>query len=329
MLQPMEKHRGRLKCLRREKPGNEMQPQLTVIIPHLNEPEGNLRRCLLALDAQCAPHLRLQIIVVDNGSVELPFSACADIPDVLLAREATPGPGPARNRGALLAKSDLLAFVDADCTVEPGWAQAIVQTMKSRPDVDVIGGDIAILMADPAHPTAIESYESIYSYRARLYVERHGYAATGNMAVRASVFRHVGPFGGIGTMEDTAWGQRATALSFKTVFLSEAKVLTPSCRSFNELARRWDRHVAHQFDEWERGRLGRLRWFAASIAVAGSPLIEAFRIAASDKISGARNRLSALACLTRIRLYRARRMLEVARHGRADALVGNWNREGA
>nr|WP_298097806.1 glycosyltransferase family 2 protein [uncultured Shinella sp.] len=309
--------------------GTGMQPQLTVIIPHLNEPEGNLRRCLLALDAQNAPHLRLQIIVVDNGSVELPTAACADIPDVLLEREATPGPGPARNRGVMLAKSDLLAFVDADCVVEPGWAQAMVHTMDSRPDVDVIGGDIAILMADPAQPTAIEAYESIYSYRARLYVERHGYAATGNMAVRASVFRHVGPFGGIGTMEDTAWGQRATALGFKTAFLPGAKVLTPSCRSFGELARRWDRHVAHQFDDWRRSNSTRLRWFAACFAVAGSPLFEAFRILKSNRVSGIRNRLLAFTCLTRVRLYRTRRMLEVARRDRATSLVENWNREGA
>jgi glycosyltransferase involved in cell wall biosynthesis len=306
-----------------------MQPQLTVIIPHLNEPEGNLRRCLLALDAQCAPHLRLQIIVVDNGSARLPTAACADIPDVLLEREATPGPGPARNRGAMLARSDLLAFVDADCAVEPGWAQAIVHTMNSRPDVDVIGGDIAILMADPAHPTAIEAYESIYSYRAQLYVERHGYAATGNMAVRASVFRHVGPFGGIGTMEDTAWGQRATALAFKTVFLPGARVLTPSCKSFGELARRWDRHVAHQFGERKNSPSGRLRWLASCLAVAGSPVIEAFRIFASNRISGTRNRLLALACLTRVRLYRARRMLDLARRDGTASLVESWNREGA
>ncbi|MCR6502405.1 glycosyltransferase [Shinella sp. CPCC 101442] len=305
-----------------------MQPQLTVIIPHLNEPEGNLRRCLLALDSQTAPHLRLQIIVVDNGSVLLPSAACADIPDVLLEREATPGPGPARNLGAMLAKSDLLAFVDADCVVEPGWAQTIVDTMNSRPDVDVVGGDIGILMANPARPTAIEAYECVYSYRAQLYVERHGYAATGNMAVRASVFRHVGPFGGIGTMEDTAWGQRATALGFKTVFLPEAKVLTPSCKSFVELARRWDRHVAHQFDDWKRGQSAGLAWFAACCAMAGSPVFEAFRVLTSNRISGARNRLFTLACLTRVRLYRAKRMLDVARRHRAASLVENWNREG-
>lgn len=304
------------------------RPRLTVIIPHLNEPEDNLRRCLVALDAQRAPHLPIEIIVIDNGSAELPLEICASIPDVRLDREAIPGPGPARNRGAALAHSDLIAFVDSDCVVQAGWAQAIVHAMDSHQEIDVIGGDIGILMADTAHPSAIEAYESIYSYRARLYVERHGYAATGNMAVRTTVFRHVGGFGGIGTMEDTAWGQRATALCYRTVFLPEAKVLTPSCKSFAELTRRWDRHVAHQFGGTKQGRLARLRWLATSLAVAGSPVFESFRILGSDRISGIRSRALAISCLTRIRLYRAKLMLDLARKRQANTLVDGWNREG-
>ncbi|RYE36145.1 MAG: glycosyltransferase, partial [Hyphomicrobiales bacterium] len=299
-----------------------------VIIPHLNEPEDNLRRCLVALDAQRAPHLPIQIIVVDNGSAKLPVELCASIPDVRLEREMTPGPGPARNRGAALAQSALIAFVDADCVVQAGWAQAIIHTMDSHPEIDVIGGDIGILMADPTRPSAIEAYESIYSYRARLYVERHGYAATGNIAVRTSVFRHVGDFGGIDTMEDTAWGQRATALCYRTVFLRDAKVLTPSCRSFTELTRRWDRHVAHQFADVGQGSIARLRWFAISILVAGSPLVESFRILGSNKISGIKSRARALSCLTRVRLYRAKLMLDLARRRPASTLVDGWNREG-
>ena len=88
----------------------------------------------------------------------------------------------------------------------------------------------------PRYPTAIESYENIYSYRARAYVEQYGFAATGNMAVRKHVFQSVGPFGGISTMEDTEWGQRATAMGHRIIFLPEAKVLTPSCKSFADLA---------------------------------------------------------------------------------------------
>ncbi len=300
--------------------------QLSVVIPHLNEPE-NLRRCLLSLDVQRADGIPFEVIVVDNGSSKMPEEACAGFADVRLVREVVPGPGPARNLGASLARADLLAFIDADCVAQPAWVRSIVVAMRERPELDLLGGDIAILMADPDRPTAIEAYESVYSYRARRYVEKDGYAATGNMAVRASVFRSVGPFGGISTMEDTEWGQRATRLGHAIAFLPEAKVLTPSCKSFAELARRWDRHVAHEFRHVGGRLTARISWLCYCAVVAASPAFEAIRLLRTERISGLANRFRALACVTRVRLYRARLMLELAFHGNAKSLVEKWNRE--
>lgn len=302
--------------------------QLSVIIPHLNEPD-DLRRCLLALDAQRADGIPFEIIVVDNGSSEMPMAACSGIPDLRLVRETVPGPGPARNLGANLARADVLAFIDCDCIAQPGWVRAIVGLMDTSPDVDLAGGDIGILITDPRYPSAIESYESIYSYRARAYVERYGFAATGNMAVRKRVFHAVGPFGGIATMEDTEWGQRATARGHRIVFLPEARVLTPSCKCFADLARRWDRHVAHEFRKVAGRPAAMLRWLVGGLVVVGSPLAESFKIFTTDRVSGARNRILALGCLTRIRLHRARRMFDLALHGDARRFVESWNREGS
>lgn len=302
--------------------------QLSVIVPHLNEPD-DLRRCLLALDAQRADGIRFEIIVVDNGSVEMPVAACLDVPNLRLEREIIPGPGPARNLGAKLARADLLAFIDCDCMAQPGWVREITSFMEKRPDIAILGGDIGILVTDPQYPSAVESYESIYSYRARAYVEQYGFAATGNMAVRKGVFQSVGPFGGISTMEDTEWGQRATAKGHRIAFLPEARVLTPSCKSFTDLARRWDRHVAHEFRKVAGRRGAILRWLVGSLIIAGSPLIESFKIFTTDRVSGVRNRVLALACLTRIRLHRGRRMLGLVFHGDAGRFVENWNREGS
>jgi glycosyltransferase involved in cell wall biosynthesis len=296
------------------------------VIPHLNEPD--LRSCLLALEAQRTNDMWFEIIVVDNGSAEMPVAACSGLADVRLTREPIPGPGPARNHGAAMARADVLAFIDADCVAQPGWVRAIVEMMRDHPEIDLLGGDIGILKGDPQKPSAIEAYESIYSYRARLYVERYGFAATGNMAVRTSVFHAVGPFGGISTMEDTEWGQRATSLGYRIAYLDAAKVLTPSCKSFAELARRWDRHVAHAFGEIGIGRLAKLKWLAACAIMAASPLPEFFKVMASNRVEGMRSRVLAMMCLTRVRLYRARLMLDLARHGRSRLLVENWNREG-
>ncbi len=302
------------------------QPDLSVIIPHLNEPT-QLRRCLASLTGQRPTDISFEVIVVDNGSVEAPASVCADFPNVRLEIETVPGPGPARNRGAAVARADLLAFIDADCVAVPGWVEAIVTFMRTRPDIDFLGGEINILPAEPGRLTAIEAFESVYSYRTRLYVERHGFAATGNMAVRAEVFREVGPFGGITTMEDTEWGKRATAMGMTVAYLAGAKVLTDSCASFDELARRWDRHVAHEYREVGKHPARVLAWVAKSAAIAASPVTQVAVIARSDRLAGPHARLLAFACLTRVRLYRAQRMLGLLLQDDTAAMVGTWNRE--
>lgn len=301
-------------------------PQLSVVIPHLNEPQ-DLALCLEALVAQRADGVAMEIIVVDNGSREAPLGVCEPFPEVRLEIEHIPGPGPARNRGAAVAQAPLVAFVDADCVVQPGWARAIVHFMDSHPEIDFAGGDIRILSGNEAHLTSIEAYESVYSYRARLYVERHGFAATGNMVVRVEVFRAVGPFGGIASMEDTEWGQRATRLGYRIGFVEGACVRTPSCKSFRELAGRWDRHVAHEYRQLGGRPLPTMVWAISSLIVAASPAAEIVRVFRSDRIARWRDRWLAMACLTRVRLYRARRMLALAFTRDADALTASWNRK--
>ncbi|HUH76520.1 MAG TPA: glycosyltransferase family A protein [Devosia sp.] len=299
------------------------EPRVSVIIPHLNDAE-QLRHCLASLARQqSAPPF--EVIVVDNGSSQLPVFA--EQAGARLLRETTPGPGPARNLGAAQAKAPILAFIDADCTAAPNWLAALVGVFDARPEIDVLGGDIRIRPQQADRLTAIEAYESIYSYRTQLYVEQYGFTATGNMAVRADAFRAVGPFGGIGTMEDTAWGQRASAMGHKLGYVAEARVYTPSCRSFGELARRWDRHVAHEFRDTRGQSLGRLRWVGKALVLAASPLGEVVRIAGTDRVSSWRERALALGCVTQVRLYRARKMLGLIWHDNAATMVDMWNRE--
>ena len=281
-----------------------------------------------SLDTQCADGVPFEVIVVDNGSTELPETVCHRA-GVRLESEPIPGPGPARNRGANVARAALLAFIDADCVADPNWVRTIVEFMDRNRTVDVVGGDIGILAVDPAQLTSVEAYESIFSYRVRLYVERYGFAATGNMAVRAEVFRAIGPFGGISTMEDTEWGQRASSHGYRFAYLATAKVLTTSCRSFSELCRRWDRHVAHEFRGVRRNPAGILSWVVKSAVVAASPLAEVVSVMRSGRVSGLWTRLGALTCLIRIRQYRAGQMLRLTFKDDATRIVASWNREGS
>ncbi|CUH49074.1 glycosyltransferase [Ruegeria atlantica] len=296
-------------------------PQLSIVIPHLNAP-GALRECLTALAEQADDGIAFEVIVVDNGSTETPDEICAAFPFARLAHETTLGPGPARSRGATLSRAEILAFIDCDCIAQSGWIAGIVDYFNAHPDTDVIGGDVRILRIDPNATTAVEAYESVYGYRMQLYIMRDGYAATCNMGVRRGAFRKVGDFAGITIAEDVDWGRRATSLGMITRYVPQIVVETQARGSFSELTRKWDRHIGHDFAEVS-GIGGRLRWGTRALILAASPLGEVLRILHSDRVSGLRDRFLALFCLTRIRLYRCRRMLALL-FGRAAQTATAW-----
>jgi glycosyltransferase involved in cell wall biosynthesis len=299
-------------------------PRLSVVVPTYNDHEA-LEGVLAALAAQ-AGEASFEVVVVDNGSEALPTEVCARFPGVRLLAEATPGPGPARNRGAAAARGDIVAFVDADCRPDPGWIRAIAEAFAD-PSTEIIGGDVRIAPADPRRMTVVEAYESVFGYRIRLYIERDRYTGTGNMAVRREIFEAVGPFAGIGVAEDMDWGRRATALGYRHAYVPEMRVRTPARRDFAELARKWDRHIAHFYEENRARPAARLRWLGRAALVALSPLGEAVRIARSDRLEGAGNRARALLGVTRLRLYRAGRMLGLALRDDPARLAGGWRKE--
>ena len=303
-------------------PPTRAGPPISVVVPHLNQPDA-LARCLGSLaSGRRRPD---EILVVDNGSAALPEAVCEAWPGVRLLAEAEPGPGPARNCGIAAAKGRILAFIDADCIADPDWL-AVIEDAFRDPDAMILGGDVRIACADPARLTTLEAYESVYAYRMERYIAREGFTGTGNLAVRAEVLARVGPFAGIGVAEDRDWGQRATAQGFAIRYLPAMKVYHPARERFRDLAAKWDRHTAHDFAASRQQRSGRTRFALKAAVMALSPLAEIPRILSSDRISGWRSRGRAFAGLARIRLYRARAMARLLLSKDAQNLADRWNR---
>lgn len=298
---------------------------ISVIIPHLNQPEA-LASGLAALNAQQGVSLPYEIIVVDNGSHQLPTEICSRYDKVVLLVQPVPGPGPARNLGAASAKGDILAFIDADCIAAPGWLAAMEQHFNEAPDDTLIGGDVRILQREPGRPTMLEAYESVFAFRMKKYIEEKGFTGGGNLAVRSWVFRKVGDFLGINIAEDTEWGLRASAMGYRVRYEPRMIVHHPARRNFPELAAKWDRHIAHDLSEIRQSVNWRPRWMLRALAVLVSPLAEVPRIAASDRLQGLRARCLAMVGVIRIRLYRGITMLTAAL-GDVDArTAARWNR---
>ncbi len=254
---------------------------ISVVIPHMNQ-AAELDRCLTALMPQVR-EAGAEVIVVDNGSAEMPQEVAARH-GVRLEREETPGPGPARNHGVTLAAGDVLAFIDADCVPGEGWLAAIGRAMGGG--AEILGGDVRILHVDATRPTIWEAYESEFAYRMEHYIRHQGFTGTGNLAVTRAVLDDVGPFAGIGVAEDRDWGQRATARGHAIAWVPDMVAYHPARESFAELARKWDRHTAHDFEMWRARRFGRVLWAARTAAMGVSPLATLPRVLRSDRIGG-------------------------------------------
>lgn len=297
--------------------------QISVVIPHLNQPEP-LARCLASLAAgRRRPD---EVIVVDNGSAALPQAICAEHGAQLLT-EATPGPGPARNAGIAHATGEGLAFIDADCIAHPDWL-AVAEARLAEGPPRVLGGAVFIACADPARPTALEAYESVFSFRMDRYVRDKGFTGTGNLVMRAEVMAAVGPFGGLAVAEDRDWCHRATAAGFALEHVPDMIVHHPARARFAELAVKFDRGAAHDFAQMGRGAGPRLRWLVKALALPPSALAGLPEILTTARIRGPRARTLAFATLLRLRSYRGWRMLRLMAGQDPARLTGRWNRPG-
>ncbi len=113
---------------------------MSVVVP-TRDRAHRLGALLESLDAQLG--IDFEVIVVDNGSLdETPELLSRKFPrlglrSVRLERGA--GAGTARNAGWRLARAPLVAFVDDDCTAEPGWLQALVTAHRRQPAAVVQG----------------------------------------------------------------------------------------------------------------------------------------------------------------------------------------------
>jgi glycosyltransferase involved in cell wall biosynthesis len=305
--------------------GAEGSPEISVVIPHLNDAE-RLEGCLAALAAQRLAPGRFEVLVVDNGSGAPPVELVARFPFARLLAEPTPGPGPARNRGIALARAPIVAFLDSDCIAESDWLEALLAGFAAEPGCRILGGAVRIFAADPGRPNLAEAFDLVYGIRQEWTIARHGYAATANLAVRREVFAAVGGFAGLSVSEDMEWGKRAKAGGFPTRFAPQAAVRHPARRSMADLRRQWDRHVSHFWSMQPKTVRGRAAWALRAGLLAASPLAEVPRILASDRLTGPRQRLAAFRALAAMRLYRARRMLAELADPAARQRSAHWNR---
>ena len=300
------------------------KPLISVIIPHLNQPDG-LESCLASLENQTLNRSTFEIIVVDNGSKSLPTAVISRHPGTLFLQEPRPGPGLARNRGAAAASGEALAFIDADCRAHPDWLGNALDALRTSPDKTILGGDVQIWRKDKTAINALEAYESVFAYRFKLYIEKHGFSGTGNLVVHRTDFDAVGPFRGIEVAEDIEWGERARAAGYTFVYVPEMVVFHPARETLQELCVKWDRHIQHAVNSKDKNVLWHIRWIVRALLILVSPIVDWTKVVASDRLHGVSPRIKAIFVLSAVRAYRAYKMISLLLSNKGVT----WNRDSA
>ena len=115
----------------------EKKYKISIIIPAYNE-EKFLPLCLESISNLDWPKEQLEVIVVDNGSIDKTVEIANSYNTVVLKNDNKNVSG-LRNLGAEHAKGDILAFVDADCIVNTNWLKQ-AQVYFSQKDIAAWGG---------------------------------------------------------------------------------------------------------------------------------------------------------------------------------------------
>ena len=112
-----------------------MSSSVSAVVVNYNSGD-HLSRCLAALEA-AADGLLMETIIVDNASVDGSLErATATHPGAVVIRnQRNLGPGVARNRGAGIARADVLLFVDPDVALSAGCVAAMAKALTLKPGV--------------------------------------------------------------------------------------------------------------------------------------------------------------------------------------------------
>jgi glycosyltransferase involved in cell wall biosynthesis len=166
---------------------------VTIVVPTSNRPE-KLQGCLQALARLDYPSDRLEIVVVDDGSVADLGPVCVagpDAPPVRLLRQPRSGPAAARNAGAGAATGDVLAFTDDDCRPDPGWLRALLPHVG--PGVAAGGSTVNALASNPYADASQHIHELVYAHYNRDH-DAGRFFASNNLAMLREDFWAVGGF---------------------------------------------------------------------------------------------------------------------------------------
>lgn len=210
---------------------------ISVIVPVYNDCRG-IADTLNSLVAQTQHNQ--EILVVDNGSTDdtrdvIDGYAQAQENIHLLVEDGIQGSYAARNTGLQHADGDVLAFLDADETVDDDYLEITLEVMNEQ-DVDYLGCKVELTLPED---TLVGRYNAHTGFPVKQYLENENYAPTCALLVRREVFEDVGPFDArLISGGDREFGERVHEAGYDQGYAQDAVVYHPARTSLESLAKK-------------------------------------------------------------------------------------------
>ena len=161
--------------------------RVTVVVPAYNA-NRTIAACVESLMRQ-VPRPD-EVIVVDDCSEDDTAEVAAACGATVIRLGRNSGPGVARNAAAAAARSELLAFTDADCVAPPQWLGKMLAALEQPGVVAVTGG-----YCGPISDSFLSRLQHLFIRERQAAMPEHIESTiTSNFACRRSAFLAVGGF---------------------------------------------------------------------------------------------------------------------------------------
>jgi glycosyltransferase involved in cell wall biosynthesis len=175
--------------------------RLSFVIPAFNE-ERYLSGCLESILSQtrALPNSGkdlVEIIVVNNASTDNTSQVALGYPGVRVVDEPRKGLTCARQAGFAASSGSLIANVDSDCRLTPGWLAQVFATYDAEPNLAALSGPLVYYDLTPRQRFFVRVfYMTAYvTYLINRYILRVGSMVQGgNFVLNRSALEAIGGF---------------------------------------------------------------------------------------------------------------------------------------
>ncbi len=172
--------------------------KLSFVIPAFNE-EASIATCIRSIQEELTRcDVDAEIIVVNNASVDRTREIASAMTGVTVVDEPHKGLTQARQAGFVASTGELIANVDADNQLPPGWIPAVLKAFDESPKLAALSGPLDYYDLSPFMRGGIRFcfYALGYAiYRVQRLIFRKGMMLQGgNFIVRRTALEEIGGF---------------------------------------------------------------------------------------------------------------------------------------